>query len=413
MKTLPILGTGLLAVLLVLGPSAAFAATTLTVVPGQSSYSDSNTISISGTVSPTPSVASNVVLTITNPSGAIVDVSSNPVSTTTGTYSYAVVAGGTPSWTAGTYTIKAVWGASGQSASATATFTYTPSSTTAAAVTPYLVVQAQATTPVFAGQTVQLAVLVEWNNGTLACANPCFGTVYVYTPSGTQKTIYDPTNSSTNPITVRTGFFVWSWTVPSSATDGMYAVHAWASVTSGAATYQGQGLTSYTVNSQLASSSQVSAIKSELDTVSSTVQSVSSSVSSLSSSLSTITTGIQGVGKNVTSLSSALTSMNSGLTTAIGNVQSAVTGLGGSITTLSNNVGGLSSSLTTIGNNVNQLMSSVSSLSTSVGSLSGLSSQMNSLSASISTNQTYVLVVAALAAITLVLELAILVRKLS
>jgi hypothetical protein len=45
--------------------------------------------------------------------------------------------------------------------------------------------------------------------------------------------------------------------------------------------------------------------------------------------------------------------------------------------------------------------------------MTSLSSSVSSLSSSVSNEQTYILVVAALAVITLVLELAILIRKLS
>jgi hypothetical protein len=62
----------------------------------------------------------------------------------------------------------------------------------------------------------------------------------------------------------------------------------------------------------------------------------------------------------------------------------------------------------------------VTSLQTSVNALSGLSGSVASLQTSVtnmnstvSNDQTYILVVAALAVITLVLELAILIRKLS
>jgi hypothetical protein len=74
---------------------------------------------------------------------------------------------------------------------------------------------------------------------------------------------------------------------------------------------------------------------------------------------------------------------------------------------------GVQSSLTSISNGVSGITNTLSGLSTNLTTLNGVGSQLNSLNGAVNNNQTYVLVVAALAAITLVLELAILVRKLS
>jgi hypothetical protein len=52
-------------------------------------------------------------------------------------------------------------------------------------------------------------------------------------------------------------------------------------------------------------------------------------------------------------------------------------------------------------------------IASNISTVNGIGTQLTSLTNAVNNNQTYVLVVAALAAITLVLELAILVRKLS
>jgi hypothetical protein len=72
-------------------------------------------------------------------------------------------------------------------------------------------------------------------------------------------------------------------------------------------------------------------------------------------------------------------------------------------------VGTISTNVGTILSDINSLSSTVGQINTNVGTLS---SQLPS-AGTISNTQTYVLVVAVLAAITLVLELAILVRKIS
>jgi hypothetical protein len=62
---------------------------------------------------------------------------------------------------------------------------------------------------------------------------------------------------------------------------------------------------------------------------------------------------------------------------------------------------------------VTALTSQITSISSNISQVNNIGGQLTTLTNAVNNNQTYVLVVAALAAITLVLELAILVRKLS
>jgi hypothetical protein len=100
----------------------------------------------------------------------------------------------------------------------------------------------------------------------------------------------------------------------------------------------------------------------------------------------------------------------------LSSISTALTTLSGAVTTLSGAVTTLTSTVGTISTNVGTILSDISSLTTQVGTINtnvmNLSSQLPS-SGTIANTQTYVLVVAVLAAITLVLELAILIRKLS
>ncbi len=135
----------------------------------------------------------------------------------------------------------------------------------------------------------------------------------------------------------------------------------------------------------------------------------------------------------------AIHGIASSVTTAVNN---ALASFSVSLTNIQNGVTSIQSTLSTVASDVSSIQSSLSSLSSTVtsdfssvqSSLSSISSQLSSISSNastaasaatqaasnttsnssgISTAQTYVLVVAVLAAITLVLELAILVRKLS
>jgi trimeric autotransporter adhesin len=108
----------------------------------------------------------------------------------------------------------------------------------------------------------------------------------------------------------------------------------------------------------------------------------------------TVTTSV-GSASGLASVNTAI----AGLATTLGQVQSTL----GSINTA---VGGLSTAQT-------NMQTTLGNINTAVQSLSGLSDQLKTATSGISSTQTYVLVVAVLAAITLVLELAILVRKLS
>jgi len=126
MKTIRTIATVILAAFLVLGPLAAFGASAMTistnVPPG--GYSGQADITISGTITPTPTVASNVIITTRGSMGAV-DIGSTPVSTSTGAFTYTLVSGGNAAWVSGQYTVNGTWGAQGSTATATTTFAYT------------------------------------------------------------------------------------------------------------------------------------------------------------------------------------------------------------------------------------------------------------------------------------------------
>jgi hypothetical protein len=347
MKTLPTLATGLLAVLLVLAPSVAYAAT-ITVSTDRTSYSGSATITVSGTVTPAPSTDTAAVITTKNPNGAQVDIGTASVSTSNGAYSYSFVAGGTANWIAGTYTVNATWGSGTNTAKATTTFTYTAGATTTTGAAQTLIVQVQSPSPAWPGQKFRFAVLVSWSNGSLADAS--FVTVHYHTPDNTLVTCGASGSACSAFTRIHKGFYYFGVDLPANSPNGGYFIHAWAKANVAAGTSQdGHGLGSFTVNSAIANSDQVSAIKSAVD-----------------------------------SLSSALTSVQ-------------------------NSVNGIASTVTNVQGAVNSIQSGVSGLT----NLSGLGNKVDSVNTAVQNSQTYVLVVAALAAITLVLELAILVRKLS
>ena len=109
---------------------------------------------------------------------------------------------------------------------------------------------------------------------------------------------------------------------------------------------------------------------------------------------------------NFSALSSALTAMSTQITTLAGQVTTISTNLG----TVQTDVTNMQGQLTTISNNITTLNQAVQAATTAATAAQTAATNANN---AVSSTQTYVLVVAVLAAITLVLELAILVRKLS
>ena len=105
---------------------------------------------------------------------------------------------------------------------------------------------------------------------------------------------------------------------------------------------------------------------------------------------------------------------------AIANGNTISKSLAGNFSALNDAVTSIKNTLGSVSNGVTGLTGTLQTMSTQIGTLSGLSGQMTTLSGkvtdatnAVNSTQTYVLVVAVLAAITLVLELAVLIRKLS
>jgi hypothetical protein len=125
--------------------------------------------------------------------------------------------------------------------------------------------------------------------------------------------------------------------------------------------------------------------------------------------LFTITTTGDPIGDAITSMSTSI----SGFSTSLANIQSSLTTLTGDVTTLQSSVTSLASQITTLSGTVSSAAQSASSAATAAQQAATAAQQAASNSSGLSNTSTYVLVVAVLAAITLVLELAILVRKIS
>jgi hypothetical protein len=112
----------------------------ISVQTNQRSYTGSAVISVSGSITPPPTTnTTGVIVTTTNSQGEAVDIGSTPVSSTTGEFTYTLVAGGAPSWTPGSYTVNATWGGAGTFLTAVSTFGYAVSDSVTAMVSSSLV----------------------------------------------------------------------------------------------------------------------------------------------------------------------------------------------------------------------------------------------------------------------------------
>jgi hypothetical protein len=166
-RTLLVAGMGMFIAFLFLAPLAVFAAGSVTITTDKSFYAGTQTIKVSGTVTPTPATAgTSVAISITGPTGSTVDANQFVVSTTNGTYSGTFVTGGPGYATNGTYTIKAIYGNTTGSAifqygNASSTTTGSGGATTTTVVIMSTIVQQTTVTQAGVGTTTT----VVQNNG--------------------------------------------------------------------------------------------------------------------------------------------------------------------------------------------------------------------------------------------------------
>jgi hypothetical protein len=122
MKTLPAIAAVSIAMALLLVPLATTASGSITFSSPASgaSLKGSQSYTISGTVTPTPTQPDEVGIVVKNPSGQVVDQDTATV--TNGAFSYATAVGGSPAWVSGVYTIT---GTDSFGATGTTSFTYT------------------------------------------------------------------------------------------------------------------------------------------------------------------------------------------------------------------------------------------------------------------------------------------------
>jgi len=199
----------------------------------------------------------------------------------------------------------------------------------------------------------------------------------------------DASSVSANPTT---GAFSYSTAVGGSAswTTGTYTITATDTYgATGTMTFTYTAApppTSYNVTSALID------IEGNLTIIKGELAALTTLQADLKGNFTAETTALTGLSTQLTNLANQLST----LTTNVGTIQTDVTNMQGQLTTISNNI-------TTLNTAVQAAQTAATNAQTAAQNANN----------AVSSTQTYVLVVAVLAAITLVLELAILVRKLS
>jgi hypothetical protein len=371
-----------IALLATIPAASAFAASSysISVATNAPTYLEGQTVTISGVVRPVPPAGTTVTLKVVGPTGYIYYDSVNP-SSTTGDYSFSFVLSPASLWPAGSYSVNVTWAESyqGPYASNTTSFTVLKSPVTVTTVTPAYTLRTFASTPLVPGQTLEVETVAMWDNGS-PVTSAQFPVAQFVTPSGSVQSLGSPSE-------IQKGVYMWSFTLPSSYSTGVYSVMVEGNVSG----VTRMDFSAFTVNTGLATASQVSGISSSLSSMNTSLSFINSSLASISG---TMTTQYSSIMSSLTSISNMISDLKTSLSSDYSSLSSSLSSLSSSVSTISSASSSISSTVSSISPSVSSLQSSVSSLESSVSSLT-----------------TYLLVVAVLAIIIIVLELVLLVRK--
>ena len=291
------------------------------------------------------------------------------------------------------------------------------------------------TLPAIAAVSIAMALLLvplaSFAAGSITFSSPASGASYTgsqsYTISGTVSpaptqpdnvgiTVKNPSGQTVDQDTaaVTSGAFSYSTAVggTSSWTSGTYTITATDS-------FGATGTTTFTFSTGTTTTSSYNVTKALIDIqgnltiIQNELKTMNSTINSNHAAIGNLQTAVTSLTSNVGSISTAVTS----LTNSVGALTTSVNSITGSLQTLTTDVTNLQNSLTSITNTLSTISQSVSgaasAANTAATDASNAATQATNAANAVSSTQTYVLVVAVLAAITLVLELAILVRKVS
>ena len=381
----------------------------ISVSPSKGTYSSQDMITI--TVTSNEALQAGPTVRVTQSGGTAMIVTMTGVVSNTWTGEYSIITG-----QFGTATIRAEGSdLSGNTAVETAFINVAPSGV--------LTVQAETPTIYYPGDTVRVAALTMLQ-GIRVDAD--FNIANILTPTGSQVDIISQATS------VVDGVSYFDWDLPANAVAGVYIVHIEADYLG----LSGGTIASFEVNTNLPSSSDISSLSSSISSIQSSLNSLSSDVdsgfndvtSSLGSQISSAQSSISSSVSNAeSSINSAVSSAKSDLDSRIGSAQSDIKA---SITSSENSIksqitssqaaviaaiGNAQSSIETAIDGIRAAATSAvaSAISPLSSDISALQSDIASVSDGVSSVTTWIMIVGIIAAITIVLELVILIRKLS
>jgi hypothetical protein len=186
-KTQRLLAGALVCFLIALSPVAVSAAASMAVSVELESYSGESPITVLGSVTPAPSGSVFAMVVWTNPQGITVAIHTVPLDSL-GDFQTTILAGCTPAWTPGTYTVTASAVSSGATSSASATFQYSLGVASADNVTvrvsPTVVPLAGSVT--IGGKVTACSGSVNYTSVVILVKNPAGDTVFQdeVTPGG-------------------------------------------------------------------------------------------------------------------------------------------------------------------------------------------------------------------------------------
>ena len=226
-----------LLVALLLSPLAASAATgSITFSSPATTFAPigSTAYTITGTITPTPTLPDNVNIQVTEQGASGVFDATNVAVTAGGTFTYSTYAGGNSAWTSGTYVITAT---DSNGATGTQTFKYISSGTTSPSGS-YLTVVAPSEVVTGATST----------NVWVWTSSPATVTGWYLAPGATTTTSLGSATRVPAANVAGLDVYAFSVTLPATAASGVYLVGASGTNTSSTGAFSASNIGSFTVN---------------------------------------------------------------------------------------------------------------------------------------------------------------------
>ena len=381
---------------MILMASPLAAAQAVTATTNKTTYVPGDSLVVSGTGPANDDVA----ITVTNPRGNLIGVSQGRVGSNN-QYSVAVLtfpSAESPTFPFGAYSIRVTAAAAGASTTVTVNFLATagvelpPTPSTGAGG---FVISVHAAGTYFPGDRVRIYAIFT-NNGALADPT-AFTIAHVHRMDNTIDQLLGTQQR------IHAGWYYFDYTIPATAPAGTYGVHVAATLGTAA--------------NNADSAFQVDAANRNVATLANSIAAISTAVTGLSQSFAAHDQRLTTIQTAVTTAQTAITgridTLDGAITSRLNAVQGAV---GTQITTAQNNViqrvDAITAGVTAVQNSQTAVTKAVTDgFSAITTTLNGVQADVRSSAAGTAQSSTFVLVIAGLAALSVVLQIAILARK--